>query len=72
MVEKGMHIKVLRFDGGGECFSDKVSDYLKEQGIQTKYSCRSIPHGCRKKEQAHCKSHKGYAEWKKDASLLLD
>ena len=31
--EKGMQIKVLRFDGGGEYFSKEFNDYLKEQGI---------------------------------------
>ena len=41
--EKGMQIKVLRSDGGGEYFSEEFSDYLKEQGIQRKYSCRSTP-----------------------------
>ena len=41
--EKGMQIKVLRSDGEGEYFSEEFSDYLKEQGIQRKYSCRSTP-----------------------------
>ena len=41
--EKGMQIKVLRSDGGGEYFSKEFSDYLKEKGIQRKYSCRSTP-----------------------------
>ena len=34
---------MLRSDGGGEDFSKEFSDYLKEQGIQRKYSCRSTP-----------------------------
>ena len=41
--EKGMQIKVLRSEGGGEYFSEEFSDYFKEQGIQRKYSCRSTP-----------------------------
>ena len=41
--EKGVHIKVLRSDGGGEYFSEEFCEYLKEQGIQRKYSCRSTP-----------------------------
>ena len=41
--EKAMQIKVPRSDGGGEYFLEEFSDYLKEQGIQRKYSCISIP-----------------------------
>ena len=45
MVEKkkGMQIKVLRFDGGGEYLLKEFNDYLKELGIQRKHSCRSTP-----------------------------
>jgi hypothetical protein len=32
--EKGVNIKCLRFDGGGEYFSNEFSEYLKECGIQ--------------------------------------
>jgi transposase InsO family protein len=41
--EKGVSIKCLRFDGGGEYFSNEFSEYLKEQGIQRKYSCSYSP-----------------------------
>ena len=36
MVEKerGMHIKVLRSDGGGEYFSHEFSEYLQNQEIK--------------------------------------
>jgi hypothetical protein len=37
--EKGVSIKCLKSDGGGECFSKEFSEYLKEHGIQRKYSC---------------------------------
>ncbi len=37
--EKGVNIKCLRSDGGGEYFSKEFSEYLKEHGIQRKYSC---------------------------------
>ncbi len=36
--EKGVNIKCLRSDGGGEYFSNEFSEYLKEHGIQKKYS----------------------------------
>jgi hypothetical protein len=41
MVEKkkGVSIKCLRPDGGGKYFSNEFSEYLKEHGIQRKYSC---------------------------------
>ncbi len=41
MVEKenNVSIKCLRSDGGGEYFSNEFSEYLKEHGIQRKYSC---------------------------------
>jgi hypothetical protein len=32
-------IKCLRSDGGGEYFSNEFNEYLKEHGIQRKYSC---------------------------------
>jgi len=41
--EKGVNIKCLRFDGGGEYFSNELSEYLKQHGIQRKYSCSYSP-----------------------------
>jgi hypothetical protein len=41
--EKGVSIKCLRSDGGGEYFSNEFSEYLKEHGIQKKYSCSYSP-----------------------------
>jgi len=41
--EKGVNIKCLRSDGGGEYFSNEFSEYLKEHGIQRKYSCSYSP-----------------------------
>jgi transposase InsO family protein len=41
--EKGVSIKCLRFDGGGEYFSNEFSEYLKEHKIQRKYSCSYSP-----------------------------
>jgi transposase InsO family protein len=41
--EKGVSIKCLRSDGGGEHFSKEFSQYLKEHGIQKKYSCSYSP-----------------------------
>jgi transposase InsO family protein len=41
--EKGVSIKCLRFDGGGDYFSNEFSEYLKEHGIQRKYSCSYSP-----------------------------
>ena len=41
--EKGMHIKVLRSNGGGEYFFDEFSEYLHNQRIQRKYSCKHTP-----------------------------
>jgi hypothetical protein len=41
--EKGVSTKCLRFDGGGEYFSNAFSEYLKEHGIQRKYSCSYSP-----------------------------
>jgi hypothetical protein len=43
MVEKGVSIKCLRFDGRGKYFSKEFSEYLKEHGIQRKYSCSYSP-----------------------------
>ena len=45
LVEKetGMHIKCLRFDGGGEYFSNEFSRFLDEQGIKRKFTCRYTP-----------------------------
>jgi transposase InsO family protein len=41
--EKGVNIKCLRSDGRGEYFSNEFSEYLKEHGIQRKYSCSYSP-----------------------------
>jgi transposase InsO family protein len=41
--EKGVSIKCLRSDGGGEYFSKEFNEYLKEHGIQRKYSCSYSP-----------------------------
>ncbi len=41
--EKGVNIKCLRSDGGREYFSNEFSEYLKEHGIQRKYSCSYSP-----------------------------
>jgi hypothetical protein len=41
--EKGVNIKCLRSDGGGEYFSKEFNEYLKEHGIQRKYSCSYSP-----------------------------
>jgi hypothetical protein len=41
--EKAVSIKCLRFDGGGKYFSNESSEYLKEHGIQRKYSCSYSP-----------------------------
>jgi len=41
--EKGVNIKCLRSDGGGEYFSNEFSEYLNEHGIQRKYSCSYSP-----------------------------
>jgi hypothetical protein len=44
MVEKeSVSIKCLRSDGGGEYFSNEFNEYLKEHGIQRKYSCSYSP-----------------------------
>ncbi len=41
--EKGMNIKCLRSNGRGKYFSNEFNEYLKEQGIQKKYSCSYSP-----------------------------
>ncbi len=41
--EKGVNIKCLRSNGRGEYFSNEFSEYLKEHGIQKKYSCSYSP-----------------------------
>ncbi len=41
--EEGVSIKCLRSDGGGKYFSNEFSEYLKEHGIQRKYSCSYSP-----------------------------
>ncbi len=41
--EKSVNIKCLRFDGGVKYFSNEFSEYLKEHGIQRKYSCSYSP-----------------------------
>jgi len=53
--EKGVSIKCLRFDGGGKYFSNEFSEYLKEHGIQKKYSCNYSPqqNGVAKRKNRH-------------------
>jgi transposase InsO family protein len=41
--EKGVSIKCLRSDGREEYFSNEFNEYLKEHGIQRKYSCSYSP-----------------------------
>jgi transposase InsO family protein len=41
--EKGVSIKCLRSDGRGEYFPNEFNEYLKEHGIQRKYSCSYSP-----------------------------
>ncbi len=41
--EKGVSIIYLRSDGGGKYFSNEFIEYLKEHGIQRKYSCNYSP-----------------------------
>jgi hypothetical protein len=45
MVEKdkGVSIKCLRSNGRGKYFSNEFNEYLKEHGIQRKYSCSYSP-----------------------------
>ncbi len=42
--EEGCEHQMLRPNGGGEYFSNEFSEYLKEHGIQRKYSCNYSPH----------------------------
>jgi transposase InsO family protein len=53
--EKGVSIKCLRSDGGGEYFSNEFNEYLKEHGIQWKYSCSYYPqqNGVAKRKKRH-------------------
>ncbi len=53
--EKGVDIKCLRFDKRGEYFSNEFSEYLKEHGIQRKYSCSYSPqqNGVAKRKNMH-------------------
>ncbi len=53
--EKGVNIKCLRSDGGGKYFSNEFSEYLREHGIQKKYSCNYSPHqnGVAKRKNRH-------------------
>ncbi len=46
---------MLRFDGGGEYFSNELNEYLKEHGIQRKYSCSFSPqqNGAAKRKNMH-------------------
>jgi hypothetical protein len=41
--EKGVSIKCLRSNGGGEYFSNEFINYLKKHGIQRKCSCNYSP-----------------------------
>jgi hypothetical protein len=41
--EKGVSMKCLKSDGRGKYFSNEFSEYLKEHGIQRKYSCSYSP-----------------------------
>jgi transposase InsO family protein len=53
--EKGVNIKCLRSDGGGKYFSNEFSEYLREHGIQKKYSCSYSPqqNGVAKRKNRH-------------------
>jgi transposase InsO family protein len=53
--EEGVSIKCLRSNGGGEYFSNEFSEYLKEHGIQRKYSCSYSPqqNGVVKRKNKH-------------------
>jgi len=58
MVEKkkGMQIKCLRSDGGGEYFSNEFTDFLREQGIKrvTHMQVHSATKRfCKKEESTH-------------------
>ena len=45
LVEKqtNMQVKCIRFDGGGEYFSNEFSDYLQKHGIPRQFTCRYTP-----------------------------
>jgi hypothetical protein len=53
--EKGVNIKCLRFNGGGEYFSNESDEYLKKHGIQRKYSGNYSPqqNGIAKRKNTH-------------------
>ncbi len=53
--EKGVNIKCLKFDEGGKYFSNEFIEYLKEHGIQRKYSCSYSPqqNGIAEKKNMH-------------------
>jgi transposase InsO family protein len=53
--EKGVSIKCPRSNGGGEYFSKEFNEYLKEHGIQRKYSCSYSPkqNGVAKRKKRH-------------------
>ncbi len=53
--EKGVSIKCLKSNGGGEYFSNEFNEYLKEHGIQRKYSCSYSPqqNGVTKRNNMH-------------------
>ncbi len=40
---EGCEHQCLRFDEGGKYFSNEFNEYLKEHGIQRKYSCSYSP-----------------------------
>jgi transposase InsO family protein len=50
-----VNIKCLRSDGGGKYFSNEFSEYLREHGIQKKYSCSYSPqqNGVAKRKNRH-------------------
>ncbi len=41
--EKGVSIKGLRSNGGGKYFSNEFNEYLRDHGIQRKYSSSYSP-----------------------------
>ena len=41
--EKGLQIKCLRSDGGGEYFSNEFSNFLQKNGIRRQFTCRYTP-----------------------------
>jgi hypothetical protein len=53
--EKGVSIKCLRSNGGGKYFLNEFDEYLKEHGIQRKYSCSYSPqqNGVVKRKNMH-------------------